>query len=171
MFTLIDKPIEEMTIEELEREKNAQTWLVKSMEYLLKMLNWKIDNFDLKDYKEELEELKYSYINSEISEEEYSKKKRVYTMWRGKNQKRLSKLQDKADFAELIALHSRALSEEIDSRYNEMKYASRPRHKKKKLPATYGYDPRKRISKYNYPRDDWGNTRDNIVEHRKRKEK
>lgn len=39
----------------------------------------------------------------------------------------------------------------------------------KRLPKKYGYDPRKNASKFNYPREDWGKTRQNIYKHRKRK--
>lgn len=103
------------------------------------------------------QELFDAYITGEISDETYDEQLRIIekkmpTHWR---------LNDRLTWLELMLREQRAIYDAMWDIYRN--------ESPKKLPKEYGYDPRKRVSKYNYPREDWGKTREHIYEHIERK--
>lgn len=154
----IDKPIEEMTLEELKTEKAVHVWLAMSITNVASWLQKKIDRAEYKrehsQQKNGMEDVVEAYINGVISDEEYENYKRAsrigtngaYFFIQGRRE-------DKIRYAEIIALHHRAFVAEIDERIDELIGA--PKKKPRKIPKSYGYDPRKRCTKKNRRRTDW----------------
>ena len=154
----IDKPINEMTLEELKTERAVHVWLAMSITNVASWLQKKIERdkykFEHKQPKDVMEDVAEAYINGVISDEEYANYKRAsrignrgaYFFYQGRRE-------DKIKYAEIIALHHRAFVAEIDERIDELMGA--PKKKPRKIPKSYGYDPRKNCSSKNRRRTDW----------------
>lgn len=100
-----------------------------------------------------------AYLISEIDDETYLEQVRLYeksapSHWR---------MTDRITWLEIMLKEQWAIYHDMWDIYNTTHDPV--------MPKSYGYDPRKRISKYNYPREDWGKTRENIYQHQKRKGK
>lgn len=170
MLRYIDKPLEEMTIEELQTEKRVHVWLAKSLERIQAILMFNAEHRNSPNYEEELAQLKADYFDEVIDDEEFIKSRNEVRRIQSVKKWHYTNAQQKAEYALMIAKYHRGFVAEIDERIEELKFPPPP-PKERKLPKTYGYDPRKNISKYNYPRDDWGETRKNHNKHRAKKGK
>ena len=168
MLQYIDKPIEEMTIEELKDERRVHVWLARSMERIYHILVYKAENYDSTDYEEQMAQLKADYFDEVIDDDEFLKGRHHVRRMTASKERNVEMTMKKADYALMIAKTHRGFIAEINERIEELRFAEKP-PKPRKLPKTYGYDPRKRRSKKNYPRDDWGHTRENHEAHKKRK--
>lgn len=100
-----------------------------------------------------------AYLIGEISDEVYEEQlelmeKPLKNEWR---------LLDRMRWLEVMMREQKALNEQLLEIYRNTK--------QRKLPHSYGYDPRKNCSKYNYTREDWGKTREHAYQHRKKRGK
>lgn len=102
-----------------------------------------------------------AYLIGEISDEVYREQIELME----KPHKSEWRLLDRLRWLEIMMKEQKALNEQLLQIYK----ATSPNKGKK--PHVYGYDPRKNASKYNYTREDWGKTRENVYQHRKRKGK
>lgn len=157
----INKPLDEMTVKELRREKEMHVWISSSVLNIAKWIQHKIDSAEL-DWQngkvsDGTDELSEAYINGLLSDEEYKNYKKAGAMSEGYHRYVQKRREDKVGYANMIALHHRAFAAEIDERIDELVGAPRP--KKAKRPRVYGYDPRRNRSKNNQPRYDWQKSR------------
>lgn len=100
-----------------------------------------------------------AYLIGEISDEVYAEQLELME----KPMKNEWRLLDKMRWLEVMIREQKALNEQLLQIYK----ATSP--DKGKKPHTYGYDPRKNVSKYNYTREDWGKTREHAYQHQKKK--
>lgn len=172
ILRFINKPLEEMTIKELRREKEMHIWLASSIQNVARWIQRKINNAEYKRQNgkeaDGTDELAEAYINGLLSDEEYANYKKVGAMDEGYYQYVKSRREAKIAYADMIAFHHRAFAAEIDERIDTLVGAPKP--KKRKAPKVYGYDPRRNRSKYNQPRADWQKSRKER-EQRKNEEK
>lgn len=103
------------------------------------------------------EELFDAYLISEIDDNTYAEQ--VKLMSKG--------LPSRWVLPDLLTWYEMMLKEQyaLQAEFKQIRAESKPNVK----PDKYGYDPRKNVSKYNYPREDWGQTRKNLYHHKKRK--
>lgn len=164
------KAIEEMSIEELQRELTLHKWFSRSIEKhrsaIIKLFNqrkWAEAHKKAEELGKAPENLAEAYINGLITDEEYA----LLTGTDAEVKRFDEETADRVDYLAMIGFHEKAFCEELSERIAELK--GQYKHTDRKMPKSYGYDPRKPISKKNYPRTDWGKTRENRHEHEKRK--
>lgn len=168
IITLIDKPIEEMTLDELKRERRVHVWVISVYESFRNRFVYKNEKRD--ENRSDYSEYRQQFLDGELTREEYRKYMYLSRMWRGRDKKNEALVQDKVDYIDMEIIARKAIIQLIDERIEDIELADKPRKpKQRKLPASYGYDPRKNNSRTNYPRLDWGHTRENHYEHTKRR--
>lgn len=150
----IDKDLEDMTIEELRRERRIHQWLASTYE----SMQWAM--FKKYEFKRPVkdgvtkESITEKYINGQISDEEYNKWMRIAPMFEAKKEFHIQARQDKLDYLSIVGFEERAVVAMIDDRIEELGY-KRPKksgRKGKRKYTSHGYDPRKWISKHNHIR-------------------
>ena len=160
MLKYIDKPLEEMTLEELERQKRAHKWLIKRLSTAEREMR---KYYNLREARKET---LFSDLNAD--EDVMAEARGGYIRYRNEE------WADKFGFCEMVLMHHKAylqLVEEEITKRKRVKIGRPKKPKKRELPKSYGYDPRKRRSRQNYSRDDWGQTRINYSVHRMMKGK
>lgn len=161
ILRFIDKPLEEMTVKELRREKEMHVWLASTVQNVAKWIQRKINNAEYKKENGKIadgtDEIAEAYINGLLSDEEYANYKKAGAMEEGYYQYVKRRREEKIRYAEMIAFHHRAFAAEIDERIDTLVGAPKP--KKRRRPKVYGYDPRRNRSKNNQPRPDWQKSR------------
>lgn len=175
MITFLGKPLEEMTIPELKRERYAHMWLLNLMnQRIKKMENYRANIAPQKReaWKKPPPNYAEQYINGLITEKEY----RTYKLQEDRNRAIDVHSDDRLNLAKKIREHNEIYLSEINElleiddaeKLNARKRRLRKERRmaikkptKRVLPKSYGYDPRKNDSLHNYRRDDWGHTREN----------
>lgn len=162
IMRFIDKPLEEMTVKELRREKAMHVWVAMTLGNVSKWIQGTIDKAEIDreaDKKAEgKDELAEAYINGLLTDEEYRNYKKADAMSDGYHAFVKSRREDKIMYASMLMLHHRAFVAEIDERIDELVGAPKPKPPKPR-PSVYGYDPRRNRSKNNQPRYDWQKSR------------
>lgn len=150
----IDKDLEDMTIEELRRERRIHVWLADRYEHMQFAL------FRRWEFKEPVKEgitkekVTEQYINGLIDEEKYNNLMMTVPMWEAKTKATIQHRQDKLDYLSIVTFEERAVVAMIDDRIEDLGY-KRPKKRGRKGKRKYtqrGYDPRKWISKHNHIR-------------------
>lgn len=159
---LLDKPLEEMNIDELRRERRIHVFLANTYERILIALFARFEFREpLKVYPTE-EDITEKYILGIYTEEEYQKQLRAVRMYVPRQQAYQQARQDKLDYLSMVTFEERAVIAMIEDRIEELGY-KRPKKKGKKGKRKYtprGYDPRKWISKHNYIRPKYSEYKD-----------
>ena len=167
MIQYIDKPIEEMTLDELKAERRVHIWVARSLERLRAILLYRYEHYNEPDIAEELAQLKADYFDELIDDKEFARGRQKARRTASVHERHHKEAKERAEFALIVARAHRGFVAEIEEQINKVKYPEKP--KERKLPKVYGYDPRKNRSKNNYQRDDWGETRKNRKKHLIRK--
>ena len=172
MIKYIDKPIEEMTMEELETARDVHSTFTRHMDRYIGRVEY-MYKLNVHEKTEELpEDIGEQYINGVITDKEYKEAKET------ESQEAINRWVKRVEFYHLLCFEHKAYLEEVRARIKELKRAAKleerekekaKKKKPKKLPEKYGYDPRAPVSKTNYRRDDWGKTRENKGLHTRRK--
>lgn len=172
IISLTGKNIEDMTEDDLKREIRVQRWFVRSFENIQRFLMYHSEQ-RLKNRKPK-ENIEEQYMLGMLDEVEYAKKKLLQSLNDGKAKYHERLWQDRVEYADMVAFAHKAYMQELTDRLDELEAMKtdgrKNRPKARKPPKTYGYDPTKKLTKRNYPRDDWGNTKENYEKHRKRKQ-
>lgn len=141
---LVDKPYEEMSLEELYREQMVHKWHRTQMRYHIERLKKK--KWWLENNKPILtvEEIKQKYENGEMTEGQYkvafaARKRAIISRMR---------LADYMNFAFLIAENEDAVATYLEELTEQAKLEEKTLESRKK-PRRRGYDPRKPISPHN----------------------
>ena len=158
----IDKDFEDMTIQELRRERRIHVWLAMTYDRMQIALfaRYEFSN-PLKDYPTK-EEITEKYINGIFTEEEYKNQLEAIRMYKPRKEAYQQARQDKLDYLGIVLFEERAVVAMIDDRIEELGYR-RPKMKGKRRKRKYtnhGYDPRKWISKHNYIRPKYSEYKD-----------
>ena len=174
IITLLNKEVEDMTVDELKRELKAQKWLVSTYERLGRIINMHLYNAENKKPEHTAEEYHEQYILGQLDDKEYKLKIKLLKAWDGRDKYNIALKRDRLEYLDILMFAHTAYIRELTDKIEEIKAVEateKHRLKVRKLPKEYGYNPRKRITKTNYRRDDWGDTRKNVWEHRKRRGK
>lgn len=120
IISYIDKPLNEMSLEELRLERFVQTWIKERVRRERRDLEYKIKKKEeyLQEQLPNWNKIDSLQIRGEITKDEA----RRYRLSRGRRERQLEKWEDRLIFADMWLLHMNAYLAKIDEKIENRKY-------------------------------------------------
>lgn len=120
IISYIDKPLSEMSLEELRLERFVQTWIKERVRRERRDLEYKIKKKEeyLQEQLPNWNKIDSLQIRGEITKDEA----RRYRLSRGRRERQLEKWEDRLIFADMWLLHMNAYLAKIDEKIENRKY-------------------------------------------------
>lgn len=143
---IFDKEYEELTRDELRRESSLQRWILKIVSAYKRKCNYKMESHIEKT--EVRDGLGEEYINGLITSKEYVRER----MRAGKENYFVHIWRDRTNFCEnaerVLVAEIAKINDMLENKEEKKEPKARKKYKKRE---SQHYDPRKRVSKNNYP--------------------
>ena len=119
----IDKPLEEMDLEELQTERFVQTWIKERVRRERRDLEYKMKKREeyIKENLPTWNEIDSLQITQKITKDEA----KIFRLRRGRRERQLEKWEDRLIFADMWLLHMNAYLAKIDEHIENKKYGKK----------------------------------------------